>query len=321
MPEHVQTRLDFIMQSPFSEDDKREVTAIAKSLCDEFACREEDSVVQIFHALESLNKKLLGQTYAIRRKADWDPALKPTVQRRRYGTVLLAKPPNDGKSAFDKSSKERQPYMMPDGSASTMPPPPCPPKQDASGVKTPCPDITIGLHHDIVAAKLESVGVPKPHADELLKDLQYDKALISCPAQAALRLRFPPLVVEGKSYATGKTLYEAQNQAAVSGSMMLVIQNKLSDLAKSHSPSYPLAFSICSEGPVMELWVHYNTSDTGIRYYNMHFLQVGHASSPDTVVAFFLTVLRIMRWVKSPVLDGIADMLLGVWKASSDILM
>lgn len=202
-----------------------------------------------------------------------------------------------------------------------MPPPPCPPKQDASGVKTPCPDITIGLHHDIVAAKLESVGVPKPHADELLKDLQYDKALISCPAQAALRLRFPPLVVEGKSYATGKTLYEAQNQAAVSGSMMLVIQNKLSDLAKSHSPSYPLAFSICSEGPVMELWVHYNTSDTGIRYYNMHFLQVGHASSPDTVVAFFLTVLRIMRWVKSPVLDGIADMLLGVWKASSDILM
>lgn len=69
MPEHVQTRLDFIMQSPFSEDDKREVTAIAKSLCDEFACREEDSVVQIFHALESLNKKLLGQTYAIRRKA------------------------------------------------------------------------------------------------------------------------------------------------------------------------------------------------------------------------------------------------------------
>ena len=206
--------------------------------------------------------------------------------------------------------------MTPDGSASTMPPPPCPLKQDAGGVKTPCPDITIGLHHDIVAAKLESVGVLKPHGDELLKDLQYDKVLISCPAQPALLLRFPPLVVEGKSYATGKTLYEAQNQAAVSGSMMLVIQNQLSELAGGHALNCPLAFSICSEGPVMELWVHYNTSDASVRYYNMHFLRICHASSLDTVVAFFLTVLHIMRWVKSDVLDDIADKLLKVWKTT-----
>lgn len=206
--------------------------------------------------------------------------------------------------------------MTPDGSASTMPPPPCPPKQDAGSVKTPCPDITIGLHHDIVAAKLESVGVLKPHADELLKDLQYEKALVSCPAQPALLLRFPPLVVEGKSYATGKTLYEAQNQAAVSGCMMLVIQNQLAELAGSHSPNSPLAFSICSEGPVMELWVHYNTSDASVRYYNMHFFKFCHASSLDTVVAFFLVILRIMRWVISPVLDDIAEKLLRVWKAT-----
>lgn len=75
MPEHVQTRLDSIMQSLISKDDKREVTSIAKSLCDDFAdvlkaaCREDDSVEQIYHALELINKRLLGQTYAIRRKA------------------------------------------------------------------------------------------------------------------------------------------------------------------------------------------------------------------------------------------------------------
>ena len=210
--------------------------------------------------------------------------------------------------------------MTPDGSASTMPPPPCPPKQDAGGVKTPCPDITIGLHHEIVAAKLESVGVPKPYADDLMKSLQDEKVLISCPAQSALLLRFPPLVLEGKSYATGKTLYEAQNQAAVSGSMMLVLQNQLSELAGSYSPKSPLAFSICSEGPVMELWVHYNTFDPSVRYYNMHFFQSCHASSLDTVVAFFLVVLRIMRWVKSHVLDDIAEKLLRVWKATQDVV-
>ena len=201
-----------------------------------------------------------------------------------------------------------------------MIPPPFPPKQDASGVKTPCPDITTGLHHDIVAAKLESVGVATPHADELLKDLQYEKALISCPAQSALLLRFPSLNVEGKSYATGKSLYEAQNQAAVSGSMMLVIQHQLSELVVSHSPDSPLAFSICSEGPVMELWLHYNTSDASVRYYNMHFLQFCHASAPDTVVAFLMAVLGIMRWAKSVFLDDIAKKLLGVWKASQSIV-
>ncbi|KAL8726714.1 MAG: hypothetical protein Q9166_006541 [cf. Caloplaca sp. 2 TL-2023] len=322
--EHVQTRLDSIFQSPVSEDDEREVTSIAKSLCDDFAdvlkaaCREDDSVELIYRALESINKNLLGQAFAIRRKADWDPSLKPTVQRRRYSSVLPAKTPNGTNSALDKSCNERQPYVTPEGSAPIMPPPPVPPNQDG-GIKTPCPDITIGLHHHVVAAKLESVGVIMPYADELLKDLQYDKALRSCPAQSALLLRFPSLVVEGKSYATGKCLYEAQNQAAVSGSMMLVIQHQLCELAGSTSINSPLAFSICSEGPVMELWVHYNTSDGSVRYYKIHFLQICHASALHLVVEFFLAVLRIMRWARSTFLEDIAGKLLGLWKTSQEI--
>ena len=210
--------------------------------------------------------------------------------------------------------------MTPEGSAPTMPPPPNPLKQDVGGVKTPCPDITTGLHHHVVAAKLESIGVTRPHSDELLKDLQYEKTFISCPAQSVLLLRFPSLVVEGKSYATGKSLYEAQNQAAVSGSMMLVIQHQLSELAGVKPLDSPLAFSICSEGPVMELWVHYNISDASVRYYKIRFLQICHASAFNTVVEFFLAVLRIMRWAKSIFLDDIADKLLGVWKSYQDVI-
>ena len=79
VPKQVQTRLDFIFQSRFSEDDKREVTSIAKSLCDDFsdvlraACREDDSVELIYRALELMNKKLLDQAFAIRRKAGKAP--------------------------------------------------------------------------------------------------------------------------------------------------------------------------------------------------------------------------------------------------------
>lgn len=242
--------------------------------------------------------------------------MKPTVQRPHYSSVLPAKTLNDANSALDESRKEREPYNTPDGSASTMPPPPIPPKQDVSGVKTPCPDITTGLHHHVVATKLESIGVVSPHCDELLKDLQYEKAVMSCPAQSSLLLRFPSLVVEGKSYATGKSLYEAQNQAAVSGSMMLLVQHQLSELAGDKFSNSPLAFSICTEGPVLELWVHYNTSDAGVRYSKSQFLQVGHASAFNTVVEFLLAVLHIMRWAKSIFLNDIAEKLLSVWKTN-----
>ena len=79
VPEHVQTRLDSIFQSYLSEDDKREVASIAKSLCDDFvdvlgaACCEDDSVELIFGALELMNKKILDQAFAIRRKASKAP--------------------------------------------------------------------------------------------------------------------------------------------------------------------------------------------------------------------------------------------------------
>ena len=340
MPEQVQTRLDSIFRSPISEDDQREVAVIANSLCDDFinilraACREDDSVELIYNALELMNKKLLNQAFAIRRKAGktfkpfqsclahillaWNPTLKPVVHRRPYSSLLPAS--NDPNSVLNASTKERQPYITPDGSASTMPPPQTPSKPDlGDDVKTPCPDITTGLHHHVVAAKLESIGVTRPHCDEFLKGLQYEKALISCPAQSALLLRFPSLVVEGKSYATGKSLYEAQNQAAVSGSIMLIIQHRLSELAENKPLHSPLAFSVCSEGPVIELWVHYSTSDANVRYYHTHFLQICHASAFTTVVEFLLAVLRIMQWAKTSLLNDLTKQLLGVWKNYQDV--
>ena len=204
-----------------------------------------------------------------------------------------------------------------------MPPPPPPPKQDICGVKTPRPDITIGFHHSIVANKLRTLGVGELDADEILKDLQYEQALYSSPTQPALLIRFPSLVVEGKSYATGKTIYEAENQAAASGSCMLVVQHQLDDLTRrrsprpeSHQSKEPLAFSICSEGPIMLLYVHYTTSVQGARFYNMHLLEVCHATRRNSVRDFFMVVAGVMRWASSELLDEVAQQLFLVWKAA-----
>ena len=203
------------------------------------------------------------------------------------------------------------------------PPPPLPPKLDACGVKTPRPDITIGFHHSVVANKLRTLGVGELDAGEILKCLQYDRALYSSPTQPARLIRFPSLVVEGKSYATGKTIYEAENQAAASGSCMLVVQHQLDDLtqrrtprSESHQSREPLAFSICSEGPIMLLYVHYTTSVQSARFYNMHLLEVCHATRRKSVRDFFMAVAGVMRWASAELLDDVAQQLFLVWKAA-----
>ena len=243
----------------------------------------------------------------------WNPSLKPANKWLNFNPVLPVETPNNANSALDESRKERQPYITPDRSAPTGPPPSVPSKQDI-GIKTPCPDFTTGLRDRVVAAKLESIGVSTAYSDHFLRILESRNIFISCPTQSAMLLRLPSLVVEGKSYGTGKTLYEAQNQAAVSGSMMLVIQHQLSELAGKGFADAPLAFSICTEGPVIELWVHYNIFKAGVRYYKMQFLLVGHASALNTMEEFFLAVLRIMRWTNSTFLDDAAEKLLSVWK-------
>ena len=198
-----------------------------------------------------------------------------------------------------------------------MPQPP--PKQDIL-VKTPRPDITAGLRHSTIIDALVARDLNQTEADDLLRTLQQQQMLCSDPAQQALPIRFPPMVVEGKSYATGKPVFEAQNQAAVSGSCMTNLQHKLADLTeRASSGSYqskaPLAFSICTEGPHMELWAHYTTLQDGVRMYNMKILKTCHASLQEGIVEFLIVVDSLMGWARTDFLDEVAEQLVLVERA------
>lgn len=98
-----------------------------------------------------------------------------------------------------------------------------------------------------------------------------EPVLIIVPTQRKSNLTFPTLVFEGKGYSTGKQIFEAQNQAAVSGAGGVKIQMILDELVKRATRSSnvaltplknrpPLVFAICSEGPQHELWAHYTSS-------------------------------------------------------------
>lgn len=77
------------------------------------------------------------------------------------------------------------------------------------------PEIYLGLSDRALAVALHSAGIT--NVDFLLNDLQDTSELISDPGVTPLSLRYPFLLVEAKSGATGGNLYQAQNQAAVGG--------------------------------------------------------------------------------------------------------
>ena len=85
----------------------------------------------------------------------------------------------------------------------------------------------MGLRHSTMVNTLVAKGISEDEADGFLKFLQEQHRVFSCPSEQDGSIRFPVLVVEGKSYSTGKLVFEAQNQAAVSGSCMLNMQLQL----------------------------------------------------------------------------------------------
>ena len=180
--------------------------------------------------------------------------------------------------------------------------------------KTPRPIITVGLRHSTVVDALVARGLSEIEAGTILETLQEQQVLCSDPIQQKA-IQFSHLVLEGISYSTGRTIYEAQNQAAVSGSCMTNLQHMLSDLTErasggSHRTRTPLAFAICTEGPYMELWVHYTTLMEGVRIYNMNILKVCHGSVEEGVVGFLVMVDLVMSWGSTVFLSETVEQLL-----------
>lgn len=166
--------------------------------------------------------------------SDWDVTLKPVVQRKSFYLDIPARP-DAADESFNRPSvlqQQQTAYASPNNSEPILPP-----RQPSSAaisvVKTPRPDITAGLRHKTVIENMKAQGLRDLEIKDFLKDLQYQQTLCSNPLQPAHPMCFPPMVVEGKAYATGKPMSAAQNQAAVSGSCMINLQHKLGELTNS----------------------------------------------------------------------------------------
>ncbi|KAK1147847.1 hypothetical protein N8T08_000360 [Aspergillus melleus] len=190
-------------------------------------------------------------------------------------------------------------------------------------LKTPRPDVSVG----IADASLESVLRPArgDNARFFLNDLQDTEALISDPGLTRLHLRFPFFVIETKSGAAGGNLYQAQNQAAVSGASAI---NILRGVAELHELEYPkrhggkevhsavdlplLAFSMTMEGPVCEIWAHF--WDSNKKGYCMTNIGVWRTTSETGALEVVSRLSRILRWGSGGLKSAVAERLSNLYK-------
>ncbi|KIW58939.1 hypothetical protein PV05_03429 [Exophiala xenobiotica] len=311
-PGDIQVAIDRIVKAEVSNDRRIKLRNIAKEFYD--ACKklvqagagEADFVSLFRRALEAMNPDQI----LFCGKADWREELKPIPQQSDLDLSFLV----------DFNAIDTQPL----------------PKkaQDPSLIKTPRPNISIGIKKTAVIsalAALASQNVSNTKVKKFLQKLESttvpsqqggpaEPLLIAFPAQRASDLVFPFAVVEGKAYSTGKQVFEAQNQAAVAGASGLKIQLALNELVKRSTTSFgvppspfkdqlPLFFSICTEGPYHELWAHYTLIEDGVRTFNMRLLQICNGVLLEGVEEFMVSVDNVLRWGAGPFLESVVERL------------
>lgn len=84
-----------------------------------------------------------------------------------------------------------------------------------------------------------------------------EPVLLLLPTVAAADVAFLFLVVEGKAYSTGKQIFEAENQAAVTLACAHKILICLDRIAGQQQTQIHVLFSVSTQGPVHELWAHW----------------------------------------------------------------
>lgn len=190
---------------------------------------------------------------------------------------------------------------------------------DPNGLFTPKPDVTIGLANGAFGVQHQDLLVHLQHA--------VTSPAMTDPHQAQIGLHFPFLVAEVKDNLVNGNLSAAQNQAAVDGACMLNILYTIETEGSGPSPTIDIAdaeadanvketendagsphicFSVTTEGPQHELWVHF-CDDSGA--YHMTFLRSWQTTTLREADEFVHALIRIVEWGVCCFKDSVAQSL------------
>ncbi|KAI1516007.1 hypothetical protein Ptr86124_004544 [Pyrenophora tritici-repentis] len=183
--------------------------------------------------------------------------------------------------------------------------------ESPNGLTTLKPDITLGLAHISFTRMQRTV----------LTMLQNVSCVLSEPYQSQIGLRFPFLVVENKGGAVGGNMLGAQNQAAVDGACALNIfgdfqsivtrimsqynrDNSGTDQGEDVSMS-TILFSLTTEGPLHEIWVHYRVGDE----YHMTCYRAWRTTRREDAIKFAQALAGIVEWGRTNFRENVVNML------------
>ena len=351
-PDYIQAAIDRIVDGEVSVERRAEIRVISQELRDgclrnvRAQAGEDDFLDPLHTALKALCLKNL----CLHKQADWREELKPLIPlQSQFNSSFMSSVQQlevDDESAPPRKRQQQptgQPYISPESSTvnahaptspnnaqelSMMAPPSLP--RDCSSTKTPRPDISVGIQLSAIISTL-SAKLNKAKARQFLAWLQNEMTqhepsgplepmLIPVPAPRALDLAFPFAVVEGKAYSTGKQIFEAENQAAVSGACGLKIQLDLDNLVDGGATSsdaltkppeseFPLFFSVCTQGPIHELWAHWTIVEDGVRMFESKLLDSCNALLSKHSEEFMVRVNNVGVWGTGPFMKSVVERL------------
>ncbi|OQV09475.1 hypothetical protein CLAIMM_13593 isoform 1 [Cladophialophora immunda] len=311
-PDYIEAAANRIVNARVSKQRRAELRVVAQGLSDDClknvrAQSGEDDFINPLHtALKALGLKNL----CLHEKAEWREELKLILDRE---------------SASSSSLESNT--MLP-------PAPPVPEKEgDRYPIKNPRPDLSIGTDLTALVSALSAQKLNKAKATVFIDWLQNEMVqhepegplepmLLLVPAVRALDLAFPFAVVEGKAYSTGKQIFEAENQAAVSGAYALKIQLDLDSLVNSgairsgalptsSNTHPPLFFSITTQGPIHELWLwyHWTVYDDGVRKFESKLLDSCNALVLERGEDFVVKLNNVGNWGTGPFVKSLVERL------------
>jgi hypothetical protein len=352
-PDYIQAAIDRIINANVSQKRRSELRVVAKELRD--GCmkqaRAQAGEVNFLNSLHNAIVALDLKHLCINRNTNWREELKPVASPQSLFSWSLISGAQQleaedvlqlGVDDFSAPPQKRQraavPYRSPGSSTINARIPPNDIQYPVltagpweTSIKTPRPDILMGIELTALISALSLQNLNETQAIAFLRWLPmemmqrkphgpFEPMLIPVPSSRALGLAFPFAVVEGKAYLTGKQIFEAENQASVSGACGLKLQLDLDDLvARSTNSSEtvpttlntepPLFFTICTQGPIHELWAHWTVVKYGVRLFGSKLLDSCNALLLEQVVGFLVRLNNIGLWGLGPFMTSVVKRL------------
>ena len=191
---------------------------------------------------------------------------------------------------------------------------------NTSPVKTPFPDLTVGLPLRGLLSALAAQKLDPRKAHDFILQAEREKLqfeadgplepmLIVQPAVGATDIVFPFLVVEGKAYSTGKQIFEAENQAAVAMACAHKILISLDRVAGQHQCQPHVLFSVTTVGPIHELWAHWTTLQGDQRDFESQLWGSWNVLLEDRAEDFIVKLHNVCAWGTRPFMTSVVESL------------